>query len=53
MVRMSARKASFELADGEPPHLLGGSNLQHLLHEHAGLEPMTEPPHGLVAPVGP
>lgn len=37
-------KAAFEFADGKPLELLSGSNLLHLLAEHAGIEARIEMP---------
>jgi restriction system protein len=43
-------KASFEFAEGKPLELLSGSNLLHLLAEHAGIEAKIVPPEDWMDP---
>lgn len=44
-------KASYEFAEGKPLELLSGSNLLHLLQEHAGIEAKIEPPEDWSDPI--
>ncbi len=43
-------KASFDFAEGKPLELFSGSNLLHLLKEHADMEARIEPPEDWVDP---